>query len=118
VRRDLVQPETLDVLIADQARAVRPRRRLHALMMASAQNCLNKPEILVKPVRNDGTIQAWFLSPAGPVVDPRPAGPGRRQTTGLGQGRQSQGGQVSGRKALACGNAIPWVRPPSSRRPA
>jgi len=53
-------------------------------MMASAQNYLNKPAILVKPVRNDGTIRAWFLSPVGPVVDPRTAGSGRLETTGPG----------------------------------
>jgi hypothetical protein len=53
-------------------------------MMASAQNHLNKPAILVKPVRNDGTIRAWFLSPFGPAAEPRTTGSGRLETTGPG----------------------------------
>src|SRR5262249_22174483 len=70
-RRDLVQPEALDVLITEQARAVRFRRRLHGLIMASARSYLNRPEILARPTRNNGSLWARFLSPSGPIVRPQ-----------------------------------------------
>jgi hypothetical protein len=66
VWRDLVQPEALDVLIADQARAVRLRRRLHGLRMASAQNYLNRPKILAGPARNNGPVWAGPSSLSDP----------------------------------------------------
>jgi hypothetical protein len=62
MRRDLVQPDTLEILIADQARAAPFRRRLHAPMMTPARNHLNEPQIPAEPTRGNGTIQAWFLS--------------------------------------------------------
>jgi hypothetical protein len=62
VRHDCVQPDALEILIADQARAVHLRRRLHAPMIASARNHLNEPQIPAGPTRGNSTIQAWFLS--------------------------------------------------------
>src|SRR5260370_1526190 len=72
VRRDLVQPDAPDVLITGQARAVRLRRRLHGLMMASAQTYRNRPQILAEPTRNGSFSWARFLRQFRPIVRPEP----------------------------------------------
>jgi hypothetical protein len=59
-----------------------------ALIMASAQNYPNKPEIPAEPALNDGTIRAWFLSPFRLSSNTEPPVRAALRRPSLGQGRQ------------------------------